>query len=167
MMAYRLAWALVLTALSGLLVATPAVAQQELFVLDAGGDVPALSIYSRTASGNTPPIRTLGEGIGLKLSLAVDVTNNELFVGSGNRVSVYGRFASGSAPPLRVLQGAATGLLAPIGLAIDLTHDELIVLNGDASVTVYARTASGNTPPLRTLAVPVTGLSSLSNGLAV
>jgi len=43
-------------------------------------------------------------------------------------------------------------LVVPVGVAVDLVNNELVVANiGGESITVYSRTASGNTAPLRTL----------------
>jgi titin len=56
--------------------------------------------------------------------------------------------------------GNVTQLASPVAVAVDATHDELYVLNQDASsVTVYSpRAAAGNTPPVRTIAGSVTAL---------
>jgi hypothetical protein len=93
----------------------------ELFVGNAGNKI---TVYSRTASGNTAPLRTLsGAATGLNNSrgVALDLTNNELFVANaspGNTITVYSRTASGNTAPLRTLSGAATGLSNPIGIAL-------------------------------------------------
>jgi DNA-binding beta-propeller fold protein YncE len=95
---------------------------------------------------------------------------DELFVSNNNSnaITVYALNASGNAAPIRVLQGAATGLANPSGIAVDLVNNELLVANKTPpySVTVYARTASGNTPPLRTLSGALTTLDD-PRGLSV
>jgi len=139
----------------------PALAQNELFVANAGNN--SVTVFSRTASGNTAPIRTLvGAATGLSSiqALAVDVTNDELFVanGSGPAITVYSLAASGNTAPLRTLTGAATGMSQPIYLAVDPTNNELFVTNANnQAITVYSRTASGNTAPLRTLSTVPAG----------
>ena len=155
--------ALLLTLLGGLLVAVAAEAQGELFVLNNANSV---TVYTRNASGNTAPLRTLSgaaTGFNGPAGLAVDLTSNELFVannGTPPSVTVYSRTASGNTAPLRTLSGATTGLSNPAGLAVDLTNNELVVANfGNNSVTVYSRSVSGNTAPLRTLSGAATGLS--------
>jgi hypothetical protein len=159
-----------LALLSGLLGVLSAEAQDELFVANIVGD--AVTVYSRTASGNTAPLRTLSggaTGLSAPRSLALDLTNNELVVANDDTdsVTVYSRTASGNTAPLRTLSGGATGLHGPVALALDLTNDELFVVNsGSASVTVYSRTASGNTAPLRTLIEGASGLSA-PRGLAL
>lgn len=98
------------------------------------------------------------------------LAQDELFVSNNNSnaITVYALNASGNAAPIRVLQGAATGLANPSGIAVDLVNNELLVANKTPpySVTVYARTASGNTPPLRTLSGALTTLDD-PRGLSV
>lgn len=95
---------------------------------------------------------------------------DELFVSNNNSnaITVYALNASGNTAPIRVLQGAATGLASPSGIAVDLVNNELLVVNKTPpySVTVYARTASGNTPPLRTLSGALTTLDD-PRGLSI
>ncbi|MGH7388032.1 MAG: beta-propeller fold lactonase family protein [Candidatus Rokuibacteriota bacterium] len=82
-------------------------------------------------------------------------------------VTVYGRTITGNTAPLRTIAGAATGMSAPRGVALDLVRDELLVANTlTSSITVYPRTASGNAAPLRTLAGGATGLNT-PGGLAL
>src|SRR5574337_1591545 len=94
----------------------------------------------------------------------------ELFVThySDNSITVYPRIATGSTAPLRTLSGPATQLLAPVSLAVDMVHNELVVANagGAGAITVYPLAASGDTAPLRTIAGFATGLSE-PRGLAV
>jgi DNA-binding beta-propeller fold protein YncE len=160
-----------LALLSGLLGVLSAEAQDELFVANIVGD--AVTVYSRTASGNTAPLRTLSGGTtGLNdcVGVALDLTNDELVVTNFDTpsVTVYSRTATGNTAPLRTLSGGATGLDRPHGVALDLTNNELVVTNRGApnSVTVYSRTASGNTAPLWTLSGGATGLSEPA-GLAI
>jgi hypothetical protein len=143
----------------------------ELVVANTDGH--SVTVYSRTASGNTAPLRNLsGPATGLSFpGVAVDTVNNELLVGNGgnNSITVYSRTASGNTAPLRTLSGPATGLSVPSGSgpALDLVNNELLVQNlvGN-SITVYSRTASGNAAPLRTISGPATGLND-PIGLAV
>jgi hypothetical protein len=137
--------------------------QEELVVTNFTNN--SVTVYARTANGNTAPLRTL-QGVATGLSgpvgVALDLVHNELVVTNftNNSVTVYARTASGNTAPLRTLQGAATGLSGLGAVAVDLIHDEMAVANGgNGSVTVHARTASGNTPPLRTLQGAATGLS--------
>jgi hypothetical protein len=151
----------------------PAWAQNELFVGNNntqgfGSNPNSVSVYSRTASGNTAPIRNLS-GPDTDLSAVggvfVDAINNELVVGNTSGVgyiTVYSpTTASGNTAPIRTLSGAATGINTPYGVFVDAVNDELFVANdGAPSITVYSRTANGNTAPIRTLMGAATGLSA-------
>ncbi len=89
------------------------------------------------------------------------LAQDELFVTNGDAVAVYSRTVDGDVAPVRNLAGAATGLSATRGLAVDLAHNELVVVNtGNNSITVYARTADGDVAPTRTIAGAATGLSN-------
>jgi DNA-binding beta-propeller fold protein YncE len=82
-------------------------------------------------------------------------------------ITVYDGDANGDVAPLRTIQGPATRLDWPMGIAIDEASDELIVANnGDNSVLVFPRTASGNVPPKRVIAGPRTGIKG-AMGVAI
>ena len=167
------AWAVTvaLTALVGVAGRAPtAWAEEELFVTDRANN--SVTVYTRTASGNIVPLRTLSGGAtGLSgpFDLAVDAVNNELVVTNynNNSVTVYPRTASENTAPLRTLSGGATGLSGPSDVVVDSLNNELLVSNNlGNSVTVYPRTATGNTAPLRILSGPATLLHA-PFGLAV
>ena len=106
----------------------------------------SVTVYSRTACGNTAPRRTLS-GPATELSfpegLAVDTVNNEIVVANLDSITVYSRDASGDTAPVRKISGSSTDLAQPVGIAVDLVNHEVLVTNTD-SITVYSRTASGN-----------------------
>ena len=53
---------------------------------------------------------------------------------------------------MRMIAGDRTGILGPVGVAIDWQNDELWVTNyRDHSAVVFARTAEGNVAPKRIL----------------
>jgi len=161
--ALRYALFIGLAAVAGVLSLVPAAFAQELFVTNFDGD--SITVYKRTDSGNTAPLRTLvGAATGLDGpdGLVLDLINNELLVANNdiNSITVYKRTDSGNTAPIRTLVGAATGLNFPRDLAVDLTNNELFVSNiGNNSITVYNRTDSGDTAPLRTLVGAATGLN--------
>ena len=141
------------------------VAQEELFVTNSNSN--SVTVYSRTASGNTAPIRILaGPATGLAgpSGILVDTVNEELVVANlalPYSVTVYPRTASGNVAPLRTITGAGTMLDGPRGVAVDVQNNELIVANrAGFSITVYARTANGNAGPIRTIGGNQTGLSN-------
>jgi hypothetical protein len=166
---------LLLALLAGLLGALPVAAQDELFVANIGNN--SITVYSRTASGDSPPLRTLsGAATGLNEpeGLVVDAVHQEMIVVNtgpanppGPSITVYSLAASGNTAPLRILAGPSTGLQGPVGLALDLTHDEILVTSASAkAISVYSRTASGDSPPLRTIVGAATTLNA-PVGLAV
>lgn len=67
--------------------------------------------------------------------------------------------ANGDVPPIRTIEGDLTGLNWPMGIDVDLTHDEIAVANyGDSSVRVFPRTGRGNVQPVRVLRGALTGI---------
>jgi len=147
----------------------------ELFVVnELPPGSPSITVYSRTASSNTAPLRTLSLPPMEPVGLALDPVNDELFVSNqlGNSVAVYSRTASGAAAPLRTLMTGATTGRDPGGLAVDPADNELFVSAGccllsNNAITVYSRTASGTAAPLRILNGPATGLNANDLGIAV
>lgn len=142
-------------------------ASNELLVVNRGVALMgrAVLVYSRTASGNTAPLRTLqgpATGLGDPVAAALDFTHNELAVanatGASRGITVYNRTANGNTAPLRTLSGPATGLGAVFGLALDIKNSELFAAGIPGFVTVHSRTATGNTAPLRVIQGPATGL---------
>ena len=136
-------------------------AQNELFVSDTSGN--SITVYNRTANGNTAPIRTLfgaATGLAVPTGIVVDTVNSELVVANNaaNWISVFGETASGNTAPARILGGASTGLANPDGIAVDTVNNELFVANnGGTTINVYSRTANGNTAPTRILNVMTDG----------
>lgn len=60
--------------------------------------------------------------------------------------------ANGDVPPIRTIEGDLTGLNWPMGLDVDLVHDEIAVANyGDSSVRIFRRTDKGNVQPVRVI----------------
>lgn len=158
-------------------------AHGELFTIQVDYSAQALSrvtVHAVTADGNTAPLRTIeGPSAGLiyTYGITLDTVHDELLLVSirpldnfgttEGSVRVFGRMATGDAAPLRVVEGPATGLIAPAGIAVDPAQGEVFVTDRNtASVMVFARTASGDRAPLRVLAGPATGLTHPS-GIAV
>jgi hypothetical protein len=150
----------------------------ELWVLNrcgANGNVGALTVYPRAATGNTPPLRSLtGPLTGLVTGVygvAVDPLHDEVFVSVdsavGGEILVFSRTAAGDVAPKRRLRGAKTRLGTPNGLVLDLATDELYVSDQQGAVSVFARTAAGNVAPLRRIAGDKTLLADETGGLAL
>jgi len=106
---------------------------------------------------------SLGEPAGIALAPA----RGELFVANfGNdSITVYDMRADGSPAPLRTLSGALTKIHLPVGIALDLIHDEMFVssssqVSGFREILVFHLTDAGNVAPLRALG----GLATLLHG---
>ena len=116
---------------------------------------PSITVYARTASGDTPPLRVI-QGPQTQMDwptgIAYDPRSNEIFVANdmGDSILVFPASASGDVAPVRVLKGPKSHIKNPTGVYVDVQNDEMWVSNfGNHSATVYKPTASGNTPPLR------------------
>jgi len=142
----------------------------EIFIVNASDAASppvtaSVMVFSRTANGDVAPLRTLSgatTGLSIPVGLALDRTNDEVFVtnAGATSVTVYGRTASGDTAPLRTIGGASTGMNYPVSAYLDLPNQQLLISNqAGNSVTVYNRTDSGDVAPVRTLAGGSTGLS--------
>ena len=79
--------------------------------------------------------------------------------GAFHRASItfHAATANGDVPPQRIIEGAVTGLNWPMGIDVDLTHDEIAVANyGDSSIRVFRRGDKGDAAPVRVLRGPQT-----------
>lgn len=70
----------------------------------------------------------------------------------GNSVTVYASGATGDEAPIQDIQGAATGLSSPTGVAVDAEGNLYVSNFASSSVTVYAADASGDASPVQTIA---------------
>jgi DNA-binding beta-propeller fold protein YncE len=118
---------------------------------------PSISVYTRTAKDDAPPLRVIqgpNTELSVPMKIFVDTVNNELFVANSgtSAILVFSRTAGGNAFPIRKIQGPDTGLKKPVGLYVDTKNNEVWATNPELhTATVYARTAQGNAKPLRTL----------------
>lgn len=133
----------------------------ELFVANTAFGT--MTVHDANATGDTAPLRTLTGLGGNNDGVVVDPVNNEVVNTnySSATIRVFSRTASGAAVPLRTITGGLTTLNGPIGVALDLTNDEIVVGNNGASIATFARTASGNVAPLRSISGAATGLSAV------
>lgn len=118
---------------------------------------PAITVYSRTSSGDTAPLRVI-EGPKTQLDwptgIAVDPERGEIYVANdmGDSVLVFDANASGDVAPIRTLKGPKSLIKNPTGVHLDLKNGELWTANyGNHAATVHKLTASGDTPPLRVI----------------
>ena len=82
-------------------------------------------------------------------------------------ITVYSRTAQGDAVPLRKIQGPKTRLSLPLGVAVDLERDVIVVANDlTHSILFFGRTAEGDVAPLHAIEGPATGLKN-PGGIAI
>jgi DNA-binding beta-propeller fold protein YncE len=88
-----------------------------------------MPVFSREARGNVKPDRLLATPH-RAWGIAADEMRQELYLTVQPRaVIVYRKTAAGTEPPIRVLEGDATELADPHGLALDFKNDVMIVAN--------------------------------------
>lgn len=137
-----------------------AAAQNELFV--ANSETPSVTVYTRTASGDVAPLRTITGAsttfVG-PTAVVVDTAHNEMFVLDIRAVDVFPINANGDVAPIRRISGANPAFTLATGLAYDPVNDELYVVDqSNETVSVFPRTANGNVAPTRLLTGAATGL---------
>lgn len=127
---------------------------------------PSIIVYSRTAAGDSPPVRSI-EGphtlLNWPTGVAMDSERGEIYVANnaGESILVFDAAASGDVAPRRVLAGSKTTLKNPTSVALDPRNRELWVTNfGNHTATVYPIDASGNVAPLRTIRGAPAGTAS-------
>ena len=141
--------------------------RNELYVSNDAANT--IVVFPRTAHGNVAPSRAIQgptTNLSSPQSLVIDllhdeliVANNVFYLGGQGRVTVYHRNANGDAAPIRTIEGSNTGFSGPVGLDLDVLHDEIVVTNANAnSLATFHRNANGNVAPLRSIAGPTTHL---------
>ena len=95
--------------------------------------VDTLVIFDRTAKGNVPPTRELYTPHGT-FGIAVDEAAQEMFLTLQHDSSlvVFRKYAEKDESPLRLLQGDATGLADPHGIALDTKNGWMFISNHGA-----------------------------------
>lgn len=116
---------------------------------------PSITVYARTAAGDTAPLRVI-RGPKTRLNwptaLAYDPRSDELIVANDmeDEILVFSATADGDVAPVRTIKGPKSKIKNPTGVFLDLQRDELWVSNfGNHTATVYKSNASGDAPPLR------------------
>src|SRR5439155_1347545 len=89
-----------------------------------------MPVFSRNAKGNVAPDRLLATPH-RTWGITADETRQELYmtVQYPSAVTVYRKTAANNDAPLRILEGDATELADPHGIALDLKDDLMIVSN--------------------------------------
>lgn len=82
-------------------------------------------------------------------------------------IAIFSAKAKDDQAPLRIIEGAATTLDWPMGIAEDPAHNTIVVANnGDNSILVFDRQRGGNVAPVRIIRGERTGINR-PMGLAV
>ena len=95
--------------------------------------VDTLVIFDRNAKGNVPPTRELYTPHGT-FGIAVDEAAEEMFLTlqHDSAMVVFRKYAQKDESPLRLLQGDATGLADPHGIALDTKNGWVFISNHGA-----------------------------------
>src|SRR2546422_2385125 len=109
--------------------------------------VDTLIIFDRNAKFNTPPTRELYTPHGT-FGIAVDEAAQEMFLTlqHDSAMVVFRKYAEKDESPLRLLQGDATGLADPHGIALDSRNGWVFIANHGA---VSSRNARPDARPSR------------------
>lgn len=128
----------------------------------------AILTFGGAASGEAKPLRVI-QGSRTQLRdpdhIDVDGINSEIYVPEGDKVLVFHREANGNAAPIRILTGPDTRIGSAKAVAIDNTHELIIVVSSAPEsrtayqIAIFDRTAAGNTKPKRV----ITGLPAYGN----
>ena len=117
---------------------------------------PQIAVFARLANRGAKPLRKL-EGQKTLLSrtmhaIVYDEIHDEFSVPVPfpQALLTFRGNADGEEAPIRVIQGSLTRLKAPMRLALDPAHNEIIVPQGDEVMT-YPRDGNGNVAPIRVL----------------
>jgi len=151
-------------ALLSLLIGTSA-AQADVYVANENAIPPSVTVYGTAAVDNATPVRTIAgplTGFVGPSAVTLDTVNNELYVAdfAGQAVRVFNASDNGNVAPIRTLVEGVNSLIGQVRMvAVDLFHDELIVVSGSRNaILVFPRTASGDAIRLRTISGPATKL---------
>lgn len=138
--------------------------------LDSRANIYALSDtglvaeFAAGSSGTSTPVATLMNGIfAYGKALALDGNGNIYVAKNAGNASGVVEFAAGSkagAQPVATITGAATGLSAPMAIAVD-SKGMIYVSNnvGHGKVLEFAAGSNGNVSPVATIAGDATGLN--------
>jgi sugar lactone lactonase YvrE len=161
-----------------------------IYVLDGGSCcsfTPSVFVYAAGSNGNVAPIATIsGSNTGFiaPSSIALDSSGNiyvadtgESFGEGPGSVFVYPPVGSSTGlpneSPIATITGFNTGLVTPIGIAVDSSHNIYVVDDGmkysiisPPSVYVFSAGSYGDVPPIATISGSNTGVN-FPYGIAV
>lgn len=150
--------------------------QCSLYIDPKNGDIYAvnndtvntLAIFNRNAQGDVSPTRELDTPHGT-FGIAVNEATEEMFLTlqHDSAMVVYRKYAEKEESPIRVLQGDATGVADPHGIAVDSKNGWLFIANHGSVSSRFPRPEGGgrrqgrveklNWPVERAFAIPGSG----------
>jgi DNA-binding beta-propeller fold protein YncE len=135
--------------------------------LDESSPAPAPQAWpdwaaAHIAGGDVPPTRIVSDPYPTLHSVAVDATNDRVFVSDPNRHALWSydrRAASNGAEPVAPLtgiRGPATGMMFIAAVTVDPDAREVYTVDNDIGdrMMVFSYDADGNAKPIRALSVP-------------
>ena len=140
----------------------------------------SVTIFAAGSNGNVSPMATItgpATGLDYPTAVALDSSGNIYVANSGSvkgdqdTVTIYPAGSNGNASPSATIAGANTGLVVPLGIALDSNKNIYVANDGSSagqldSVTVYSAGSNGNVTPTATISGSNTGLVS-PGGIAV
>ena len=124
-------------------------------------------VHNEIAVANHGNFRGMLKNTGLGCAQAVPEDDAEVGEFQPPSVTIYAADGKDDEKPRRKIQGPATQLDWPMGIAVDAAHNEIAVTNnGDNSVLIFRRGATGNVAPVRVIGGGQTGINR-PMGLAI
>lgn len=121
-----------------------------------------VAVYAAGATGNVPPIRTIGgpkTGLHSPYGIALDPINGDIYVSNYQgrlraSVTFYPARAHGNVSPIGVITGENTRLRLPRLLALDASGNIYVPSARSYGLSVYAAGSVGNVSPIRGINEP-------------
>jgi len=143
-----------------------------IYVADVSDN--SIKVFPKAADGDTAPTRVIvGANTLLSGHYAIAINSNWIYAANygiagapPHNVLVFPIGANGNVAPTRRIQGAATDLDQPYGIAVDSSWIYVANYNGQ-SVLVFPTDADGDVAPTRTIAGPATPFNGWPSGIAV
>ena len=118
------------------------------------------TVHNEIVAANHGNFRGLVKNIGMGCVPAAGTGESEVGQFQPPSITVYPADGKDNQKPRRTIQGPATKLDWPMGIAVDGVHNEIAVANnGDNSVLIFRRTSSGDVAPARVIRGPHTGIN--------
>ncbi len=120
-----------------------------IYVVEAASNV---KVFAPAANGMVAPIRTFSNAeINKPQSIALDALDKVYIASEGSKsVTVFAAGASGAVAPIRTIAGAATTIVSPMGISVDV-HGDIFLAQRTGRILIFGPTQNGNVAPGRTI----------------